>query len=46
MRRLAAHITQVKAKADDQPRRIKLMPVSVGLTADGQLLLYSEYTNL
>ena len=35
-RRLAAHITQVKAKADDQPRRIKLMPVSVGLTADGQ----------
>ena len=35
-RRLAAHITQVKARADDQPRRIKLMPVSVGLTADGQ----------
>ena len=35
-RRLAAHITRVKARAADQPRRIKLMPVAVGLTADGQ----------
>ncbi|MDR0458167.1 MAG: glycine--tRNA ligase subunit beta, partial [Burkholderiaceae bacterium] len=35
-RRLAAHITQVAAKAADQPLRQKLMPVSVGLSAQGQ----------
>jgi glycyl-tRNA synthetase beta chain len=35
-RRLAAHITHVWVKAEDQPVRVKLMPVSVGLTADGQ----------
>ncbi|MBS0501433.1 MAG: glycine--tRNA ligase subunit beta [Burkholderiaceae bacterium] len=35
-RRLAAHITQVAAKAADKPVRHKLMPVSVGLDAQGQ----------
>ena len=35
-RRLAAHITQVLAQATDKPVAQKLMPVSVGLTADGQ----------
>ncbi len=35
-RRLAAHITQVAAKAADKPMRHKLMPVSVGLDAQGQ----------
>ncbi|MDR2189045.1 MAG: glycine--tRNA ligase subunit beta [Azonexus sp.] len=35
-RRLAAHITAVADKAADQPVRQKLMPASVGLTADGQ----------
>jgi glycyl-tRNA synthetase beta chain len=35
-RRLAAHITRVAAKAADQPLRQKLMPVSVGLDAQGQ----------
>jgi len=35
-RRLAVHVTQVAAKAADQPLRQKLMPVSVGLTAQGQ----------
>ena len=35
-RRLAAHITAVTARAADQPLRVKLMPVSVGLGADGQ----------
>ena len=35
-RRLAAHITHVAAKAADQSLRQKLMPVSVGLTAQGQ----------
>ncbi|MDR0478318.1 MAG: glycine--tRNA ligase subunit beta, partial [Burkholderiaceae bacterium] len=35
-RRLAAHITHVAVKAADQPLRQKLMPVSVGLTAQGQ----------
>jgi len=35
-RRLVAHITHVSAKAADQPLRQKLMPVSVGLTAQGQ----------
>ena len=35
-RRLAAHITHVAAKAADKPVRTKLMPVSVGLNADGQ----------
>ncbi|RRD66477.1 glycine--tRNA ligase subunit beta [Comamonadaceae bacterium OH2310_COT-174] len=35
-RRLAAHITHVAAKAADKPLRTKLMPVSVGLDANGQ----------
>ena len=35
-RRLAAHITRVAARAADQPLRQKLMPVSVGLNAQGQ----------
>jgi glycyl-tRNA synthetase beta chain len=35
-RRLAAHITNVAAQAADKPVSQKLMPVSVGLTADGQ----------
>jgi glycyl-tRNA synthetase beta chain len=35
-RRLAAHITQVAAKAADKAVQQKLMPVSVALTADGQ----------
>ena len=35
-RRLAAHITQVAAKGADKPVRHKLMPVSVGLDAQGQ----------
>ena len=35
-RRLAAHITGVAAKAADQPLRQKLMPVSVGLNAQGE----------
>jgi glycyl-tRNA synthetase beta chain len=35
-RRLGAHITQVAAKAQDKPVQHKLMPVSVGLGADGQ----------
>ena len=34
-RRLAAHITQVCRKAADKAVQQKLMPVSVGLTADG-----------
>jgi glycyl-tRNA synthetase beta chain len=34
-RRLAAHITHVAAKAADRAVQQKLMPVSVGLTADG-----------
>ncbi len=34
-RRLAAHITQVCRKAADRAVQQKLMPVSVGLTADG-----------
>ncbi len=34
-RRLAAHITQVYRKAADRAVQHKLMPVSVGLTADG-----------
>ena len=34
-RRLAAHITQVYRKAADKAVQQKLMPVSVGLTADG-----------
>ncbi|MFL9608802.1 glycine--tRNA ligase subunit beta [Methylobacillus sp. Pita2] len=34
-RRLAAHITKVAAKADDKAVAQKLMPVSVGLDADG-----------
>ncbi len=35
-RRLAAHVTNVSAKAADQAVQQKLMPVSVGLAADGQ----------
>ena len=35
-RRLAAHISAVRAFADDKAVSQKLMPVSVGLTADGQ----------
>ena len=34
-RRLAAHITQVAGKAADKAVQQKLMPVSVGLDADG-----------
>ncbi len=34
-RRLAAHITNVPAQAADKPLAQKLMPVAVGLTADG-----------
>ena len=35
-RRLAAHVTQVAAQADDKAVQQKLMPVSVGLDAKGQ----------
>lgn len=35
-RRLGVHIEGVAAKAADKPLRVKLMPVAVGLTADGQ----------
>ncbi|MDR0273776.1 MAG: glycine--tRNA ligase subunit beta [Burkholderiaceae bacterium] len=35
-RRLAAHITDVADRAANQPLRHKLMPVSVGLNAQGQ----------
>ncbi|MEJ7136959.1 glycine--tRNA ligase subunit beta [Amphibiibacter pelophylacis] len=35
-RRLAAHVTGVRARADDRPVSQKLMPVSVGLDAAGQ----------
>ncbi|MDD2546545.1 MAG: glycine--tRNA ligase subunit beta [Burkholderiaceae bacterium] len=35
-RRLAAHISHVYLKAEDKAVQQKLMPVSVGLTADGQ----------
>ncbi|MEW6313024.1 MAG: glycine--tRNA ligase subunit beta [Pseudomonadota bacterium] len=35
-RRLAAHITRVAARADDKSISQKLMPVAVGLGADGQ----------
>ena len=35
-RRLAAHITRVAAKAADKPVQLKLMPVSVGLDAEGK----------
>jgi glycyl-tRNA synthetase beta chain len=35
-RRLAAHVTHVWLKAADKAVQQKLMPVSVGLTADGQ----------
>ncbi len=35
-RRLAAHISHVSAKAEDQNIQVKLMPVSVGLDAQGQ----------
>ncbi len=35
-RRLAAHVTGVLAQADDKAVQQKLMPVAVGLTAEGQ----------
>ena len=35
-RRLAAHISHIWLKADDKPVQIKLMPVAVGLNAEGQ----------
>jgi len=35
-RRLAAHVSAVRAQADDRAVSQKLMPVSVGLAADGQ----------
>lgn len=35
-RRLAAHMTEVATRAADKPISQKLMPISVGLTADGQ----------
>ncbi len=35
-RRLAAHISHVWLKADDKALQLKLMPASVGLSADGQ----------
>ena len=35
-RRLAAHVTNVLARADDKAMSQKLMPVSVGLDANGQ----------
>ncbi|HEY9095073.1 MAG TPA: glycine--tRNA ligase subunit beta [Hydrogenophaga sp.] len=35
-RRLAVHVTRVAERAADKPVSQKLMPVSVGLTADGQ----------
>lgn len=35
-RRLAAHITHVALKAEDKAIQLKLMPVSVGLTPEGQ----------
>ncbi|MEO8153737.1 MAG: glycine--tRNA ligase subunit beta [Rhizobacter sp.] len=35
-RRLAAHISAVRAQADDKAQSIKLMPVSVALNAEGQ----------
>ena len=35
-RRLAAHVSHVWLKAEDKAVQLKLMPASVGLTADGQ----------
>ncbi|WOB09048.1 glycine--tRNA ligase subunit beta [Piscinibacter gummiphilus] len=35
-RRLAVHISAVRVQADDKAVSLKLVPVSVGLTADGQ----------
>jgi glycyl-tRNA synthetase beta chain len=35
-RRLAAHVSAVRAQAEDKPQSIKLMPVSVALNAEGQ----------
>ena len=35
-RRLAAHVSQVWLKAEDKAVQLKLMPASVGLTANGQ----------
>jgi len=35
-RRLAAHLTGVRAKAEDRAVQLKLMPVAVGLDAQGQ----------
>lgn len=37
-RRLAVSITQVKAQADDQPRREKLVPAAIGLNEKGEAL--------
>ena len=38
-RRLAVHITHVAAKAADKAVQVKLMPVTVGLDADGNATL-------
>ncbi len=35
-RRLTVHVSNVAARADDRIERVKLMPVAVGLAADGQ----------
>ncbi len=35
-RRLAAHITNVKVHAAQKPLKVKLMPVSIGLSPDGE----------
>ncbi|MBX3620206.1 MAG: glycine--tRNA ligase subunit beta [Rhizobacter sp.] len=35
-RRLAVHVSAVRAQADDKAVSLKLVPVSVGLSADGQ----------
>ena len=35
-RRLAAHISAVRSQAEDRPQTHKLMPVAVGLDADGR----------
>jgi glycyl-tRNA synthetase beta chain len=35
-RRLAAHITDVPERAVQKPRKVKLLPVSVGISAEGE----------
>lgn len=35
-RRLAVHITDVRAQSPDQPTEVKLLPASIGLDANGQ----------